>query len=280
MILCFGCSFTDHTKVSFCEPTRNTDFLRWPKVLGKMLDKKSYNLAMSGLSNDAIEQRIKKELIKQHKDIEMVFIQWTEWYRFSLMHNMMYSFMFTHLVGDWLETFHNPESDGFLKDVSPRFKNNIDMESHHLMNMMHFLNYRYEKDTTEAEKRRGIASQDFIEYFLIGVYYTIQKFCEAYHIPVIHMQGVGITPTFGYCNILNVDYDQYQSEMIKHHTDLFVDNFIGWPIFPALGGFTIADKLDERGEDLFISKMDRHPNEKGHEMIAQLFYDRYKMLHV
>ena len=141
MILCFGCSFTDHTKVSFCEPTRDTDFIRWPKIIGKMLNKKSYNLALSGLSNDAIQQRIKTELVKHHKEIDFVFVQWTEWYRFSLMHNTMYSFMFTHLVDEWLETFHNAESEGYLKDISPNFKNNIDMESHHLMNMMHFLNY-------------------------------------------------------------------------------------------------------------------------------------------
>ena len=62
--------------------------------------------------------------------------------------------------------------------------------------------------------------------------------------------------------------------------NLFIDNFIGWPIFNSMGGFTIADKLDEHGLDLYISRADRHPNKEGHEMIAQLFYDRYRMLNV
>ena len=31
MILCFGCSFTEHTKVSFNDPSIDTDFIRWPK---------------------------------------------------------------------------------------------------------------------------------------------------------------------------------------------------------------------------------------------------------
>ena len=59
--------------------------------------------------------------------------------------------------------------------------------------------------------------------------------------------------------------------------------FVGWPMYRELGGSTIWDKLDEVDPDwikLRVSKEDLHPNDKGHEYIAEILYDAYKKIYL
>ena len=58
--------------------------------------------------------------------------------------------------------------------------------------------------------------------------------------------------------------------------------FIGWPMYSELGGSIMSNKLDEVDPDqtkLRVSKEDLHPNNKGHEYIAEILYDAYKKVY-
>ena len=50
--------------------------------------------------------------------------------------------------------------------------------------------------------------------------------------------------------------------------------FLGWPIIKSIGGKCVDDYLT-KDEKYVISKEDRHPNAKGHELISEILYDKY-----
>ena len=62
-------------------------------------------------------------------------------------------------------------------------------------------------------------------------------------------------------------------KMISDYEDkINVNNFIGWPMFNELGGFSLAHKVMKARDR--ISELDSHPNKQGHERIAEFLYDR------
>ena len=56
------------------------------------------------------------------------------------------------------------------------------------------------------------------------------------------------------------------------------EKFIGWPGFKSGGGHGILFDKKEAAE-YFISKEDLHPNEKGHQIIANHFYKKIEELY-
>jgi len=59
--------------------------------------------------------------------------------------------------------------------------------------------------------------------------------------------------------------------------------FIGWPIFPQLGGMSIDSYLDSKDADRKKYRIhhitDTHPNTAGHEVISELIYDNYRKIY-
>jgi len=150
---------------------------------------------------------------------------------------------------------------------------------------------------------RGIASNQFIrrtkvfdtlnEAGLINTWYDIQKgmriihafqnFCEANNIQYIHAMpfhpiqiGVGSENLDLYRKTLKKFIELKSLNHIKE------DHFIGFPIFPEIGGFTMSDKLDEIDPEKKLrvdAPKDTHPNHEGHKVIADIYYERYKKLY-
>ena len=81
------------------------------------------------------------------------------------------------------------------------------------------------------------------------------------------------------------EYDRKicQQMVMEYEPYINVKDFIGWPLVPEIGGFHIEEKTlrykgrnhpDDYKSDLLVSKLDVHPNAKGHETIAEFIYDR------
>tara|TARA_A100001201_G_scaffold63925_1_gene60327 strand:+ start:1076 stop:1918 length:843 start_codon:yes stop_codon:yes gene_type:complete len=279
MILCFGCSFTEHTKVSFNDPSIDTDFIRWPKIIGKELNINSYNLGQSGLSNDVIAHWIKREIIHQKNKVKLVLVLWTDWYRFAFLSHMSFSYMMSSLDPEWLDTVYNKDNKYHMPHLPDDWIGQMEYENEYLKKIREFMNYRYKFGVREFNNKK-IASHALLEHHLITNYFSIQKFCESYKIPIIHAQGVACTPmnikTEKY--LMNTSYTEYVDRLKDKYLNLFHDNFIGWPLFPQFGGFHLADKITAK--NLFISNTDQHPNAEGHELIANHFIDKIKRLKI
>ena len=68
---------------------------------------------------------------------------------------------------------------------------------------------------------------------------------------------------------------------ITHRID--EDKFIGWPIFPKIGGYCVddmLDKIDPYRKKYRVSTEDSHPNKIGHEIISKEIYKVYKKIYV
>ena len=67
--------------------------------------------------------------------------------------------------------------------------------------------------------------------------------------------------------------EEHYEYMTKHplYNKIDEEHFIGWPGTKLLGGISMKSMLDSE-DDNFISKLDRHPNKKGQEKIADYLY--------
>ena len=101
--------------------------------------------------------------------------------------------------------------------------------------------------------------------------HAFQNHCELNKIPFLQTQGIFPTQE---CDKEFLDSAQFD----------LIDGkkFIGWPMYRELGGRTMwneLDKVDPEQVKLRVSKDDSHPNEQGHEYIAEIIYKHYRELY-
>ena len=104
-------------------------------------------------------------------------------------------------------------------------------------------------------------------------YHAFQNHCELHNIPYLQMQAFHPTSN----SVMKEFLDSSQLDLIDD------SKFIGWPMYRELGGKTIWNMLDEVDPEqtrLRISKEDLHPNDKGHDYIAEILYDKYKEIYL
>ena len=109
-------------------------------------------------------------------------------------------------------------------------------------------------------------------YKSIRYIHAFQNHCELNKIPFLQTQGIFPTQE---CDKEFLDSPQF--DLIDRK------KFIGWPMYSELGGSIMSNKLDEVDPDqtkLRVSKEDLHPNNKGHEYIAEILYDAYKKVYL
>ena len=109
-------------------------------------------------------------------------------------------------------------------------------------------------------------------YKSIRYIHAFQNHCELNKIPFLQTQGIFPTQE---CDKEFLDSAQF--DLIDRK------KFVGWPMYRELGGSTMWNKLDEVDPDwikLRVSKEDLHPNDKGHEYIAEIMYDKYKEIYL
>ena len=103
-------------------------------------------------------------------------------------------------------------------------------------------------------------------------YHAFQNHCELHSIPYLQMQAFHPTES-----IMKEFLDCPQIHLINDN------KFIGWPMYEEIGGRTMwyeLDKADPKQDKLRVSKEDLHPNDIGHEYMAEILYDKYKEIYL
>ena len=281
ILLAGGCSFTEHTLFSYCDPSLSTDFPRWPEVLAKKLDMECVNLGRSGCSNQLISTSIFEYLMENpKKEIGLVCCLWTEYTRTSL-YNMP----------DWPANVVQRLFSGRLKEVNDaadarnaelyKEVNNIsdnfppwNKVSDKFLDLL----YYYTKNTnTKAET--------IVENIIkntIKIFHDLECMLSLRNIP--HLFGQGVFPFYsrhqlGYNRGLEKIYappdEQLLFYFLKYEKYFNKEKFIDWP------GLLITSKNKDRDaltKDS-ISEMDIHPNEKGHRIMANYYYKKTEELY-
>ena len=101
----------------------------------------------------------------------------------------------------------------------------------------------------------------------LRTFYIFQQVMENIGIPYLQVVGTRCMPPS-----LNYDVSRIISDS-PIVDKINPDHFLGWPIFPDIGGWCIDDKLDEidpSRTELRIGGGDNHPNKKGHEHIFDI----------
>ena len=268
----FGCSFTDDNYVTRMHPEMDCSWPKWPEILGKKLGLQSVNRGESGSGNDSIYHNAISSIINDHEEIDTICILWTNVWRYR--------------IGQF---FFNPRSVAVNAQSRPQsYQQKIERIT------MEMIDYN----------RKGIWESTF--YGFLYDYQNLQPLCKKFDIRLVSWCG---------CSFLNLGknsknfsedtrkiivawYDAINSNKYPlqgahggspfSNLEKFLDekDIIGWPFVSDLGGDSYSEiirsgrpsppKVHYSRLAYSISEKDNHPNAKGHELIAETFWEHMK----
>jgi len=269
-----GCSYTDNYARSInmkanlkrakghARIENMKEFPIWGELLAEKLDMDLINLGKCGFGNKAIYHTLTDEILTK-KDIGLVVAMWSEAQRVSFFtdkkpvelqngsvyHEIWNCFHPERIVldADWHDKFFIPPTKNTKKigleyDISLALRNKC------------------------LDDIKGGVKES------LGYMYALQSICESNSVPLLQVQG---------CQPLMSKGEPLQSVQHKEFCNLIIEspyidkmkkNFIGWPIDPRIGGYSIDTKL---GDEHRFSSEDTHPNKRGHKLISKILYDNF-----
>ena len=249
-LLTFGCSYTDESYITATmnDPTlkdtlRDNDgkhtepFPFWPTLLAEHLGMKLENHSSLGIGNDIIGSILCDVISQKPKDVGLVVIMWSEFMRIGFE--------------QYLKT-------GIISTKKDWFKINITAGSK---------NDQYRKKQLEVQEvlnKHSLISLDAMLNRSLRIFYNVQSILENLNIP--YRMIMGMPPCRG----------EYENKFCKsllksQYYEMFdPSDFIGWPMWKPLDGFSCASKLYDNGEDNFINMGNVHPSEIGQNNINNL----------
>ena len=260
-ILADGCSFTDANFVSDVHIGMVCDWPKWPEILGEFCGLDVVNQGKCGRGNDIITNNLTKTILKDHKNIEMVVVGWSEIWRFSIYNHYKLNPM-VFLSMPHKKFPHLQKSAGDL------FK------------------YMYQKDLVDVHYTSKVPSlfQLHLQSWIDNMF-QIQELCKLLDIKYIMAPVCGTFNLSRYVSTnKSLDRDITFTEaqwfimfaQMESFFDLDPEHLIGHPYFKDVSGFKFPFILPKKYQ---ISDEDTHPNAEGHEFIARKFYEHYTKIY-
>lgn len=260
-ILADGCSFTDANFVSDVHVGMEINWPSWPEIFGEFCGLDVVNQGKCGKGNDIITNSLTKTILKDHKNIEMVVVGWSEIWRFAVYNHYKLNPM---VALSWPDKNH-PELQESARNL---FK------------------YMHQKDLVDVHYTSEIPSlfQLHMQSWIDNMF-QIQELCKLLDIKYI------MAPVCGTFNLSryapadktlngNIEFTEAQWFIMFAHMESFFDldaeHLIGHPYFKDVSGFKFPFILPKKYQ---ISEKDQHPNAEGHEWIARKFYEHYTKIY-
>ena len=264
-VLAAGCSFTDPNFESVIYDDYDANFTKWPEIFGDYLHLPVKNIGRSGVDNTYIFQKLVEDIAENHDKIEIVVVGWTELHRYNI----------------YGQQFHNPASW-----IKKHFQDRKNIGRIEFMQASEpFYHWIFSKGLNEYPKSNMSIVKNSLENLFTRIA-TLQKLCESYGIK--HLQAglsgsvnrtyFDLADAIGVKTSWSAD-DTFRAMMATQSFHKVNSAYIiGWPFLEELGGkefnFSYRKKEWQVGED------DPHPNEIGHQAIAQLYIDKYNQIYV
>ena len=267
ILLVSGCSFTAAEYQSISYPSLDTSWPKWPEILAEKLGMEVVNLAISGAGNKYIYSSL-LDYIKAHdtNNIGMVIAAWSQSQRLDYEDH-------PNIRGlDWLRKREKPYGNimGWVRE-SLRYYMSFEMLcSYHKLPYKHcqmiaLFEHYFEPNKNENWVALGssLSVNDKIKNLEELKDESNQKWFD---LPPEMVSTKNIKD--------NIDQEEIIIEFIRKNLKVKKNNFIGYPIVPSLGGYTVAEFLKiYKNPDLRISPRDAHPTGKGHAVIAEHIYE-------
>jgi hypothetical protein len=242
-----GCSFTDKNFISISHPDIDFSFKKWPELLAEKLNMECINLAKSGQGNEYISSSLQDEIVrtKDKSNIGLVIAAWSQAPRKDYKEGTYWSSIRVNPFGNL----------SFWVEKTLRFYMNFQI-------MCERFNIPYAQ----------FQMIELFEHFLNGILPSEKEVLIEGKNPNIRAKYPGNTIK---------DEKKILNSIIEYDTLLDTSKFIGWPVARKLGGYIMQDKIDllkNENSNLRISKSDKHPNEKGHNILAKTIYLQLKKI--
>jgi len=259
-LISLGCSWTDQNFDS------NVRIETWPHVLGRKLGYDVVNLGLAGSGNSSImKQGI--DGIAKHKP-DMICVAWT-----------------SHDRIDFWNFRHFQPFNLFFKEIS---------ESKIKRRPSFYFKMSEELVQELVVHRRDIHIPDD---FFRNVY-ILNTIAETHSIPIYFASAKKIWDLSYYdWDLLDDDrtendllpvrrkYQMFLNNWLENHyfgefdKSKYKDRLIGWPWFEEMGGYSMSHLLtNPQGQKIHrVSSTDGHPNQEGHNLIANEFFKKIKI---
>jgi hypothetical protein len=238
-------------------------FPLWGEIVAKELNLKFINLSQSGAGNDHMFAVALDYILKNKKNIGKIIIAWSGTFRIDFENPLQLPDQWVKLntvIPKGLLT-HQDNVVSALKDCNiPNITGQINK----------FFRYVY-------------SLQIILESLNID-YYMIQSINER---PYDMSFKDDPTPKrndyvdqYDYNNRIHLShtdpYDYHAAKLLLKNSYFELineDKFIGWPLWPNIGGFTMMELIHTKNLENHINKYDGHPNENGNKLIAKTILD-------
>ena len=255
-----GCSFADENFQSMSVPDYDCSFPKWPELLAKKLDMDCINLGANGAGNNYIYETLLEEITRTPKDeIGLVLAAWSQSNRVDYEEYTPYI----------QHTSHRDRHDSIMLWRGKRLGREGDLFYWIKNTLRHYISLE------NLCKNHNLPYKQFqminaFEGYLNGLSKTDTEVVQ-------NLDNPDFVSRYDYNKITDNDLIVCLNLFLEYEKIIDTKNFIGYPPSKGFGGHTIEGKTlhTETGDnikDLIISKYDMHPNEKGHEKIAEFIY--------
>ena len=292
-LLTLGCSWTDP---NFQSQFMDIEYFpKWPDIVSNYFNLNLINLGLGGRGNSYMLNTLTDTLYEENHNISAVMILWSGQDRINVFTNTG--------ARTWNLTSALSYQDQFELIKNSKNYKHMKRHYHNIINTQfdHSADANWEIIRTDGK---------YVPEEFLRTVYQAQKICDINNVPMICMCGFA---PFGkhvfskarleainkseYLN-LDVMIQSYSNkDMEKKWTkylqtfleckyyDWIEDNvnFLGFPIYPELGGWdtdtgVFKDRqLRREGKSPYrVSPDDAHPNAEGHKVIANEFIKAYK----
>jgi len=266
ILLVSGCSYTAPKYYSNYHHDLDCSWPKWPSILAEKLDMDCINLAHGGAGNEYIYTTLLDKIVMMNPDdIGLIIPAWshvrrkdyrlgTRWYHPGIVQGEFSPY----------ETY----GKDIFSDPSP---------------------------STQYSAHAG--DTQFCINQSVRYYYSLQEICKSKKLPLKQIQMIHAWDYYEITDKMDSTAQELikkrNKQLMKHMYDSpyfnkIDDNFIGWPLDKAMGGFSFEEEVVESIKtdpecpgrwkqpslEWSISKKDPHPNAKGHRKIAEFIYDR------
>jgi hypothetical protein len=254
VIVASGCSFTDKDWSSNVYPDYDCSYPKWPQLVADELGQECVNLGRGGYGNDYIQITLSQFILENYRDIDAVFVSWSEASRFHLYYNKH----FNPLV--WLRGQDgDPYSDGYTFLTSPYIVG------------QDLANYLTKIDTAQSMMRK-----------FYNEVYVVQELCKVLGIKYVFSSALR---PYNHKELLQWDPEHPFKKVIAPTVDfnsIDKDHYIGWPVWSESGGFCMYDKITKTRTArarYTVGANDGHPSAHGHKLIADMHIIKYGELY-
>ena len=310
-IICGGCSYTDHFfqgDYSSYDPVTlirdDWKYAKWPEVIAHKLGYEKYwNTGISGAGNQRIWNQIQDIMLLEEDMLpEAIFILWSSWDRFDIFNSnliVLSEIRNNYLINQsddyyapsrnadkvdialgvlkkatWLASIAHSALRTFMQAQDFCERNNIKLIMAHAnqpisSNMVKQILFQYAGDINSIEEKE------------------ISKRLDQGDVQAIPDAPVRLKQLWreAFCGFPEKAFES------PHAFNIDGGLHVGWPYWAQLGGWAFADKWKDWDPETwgrsYVLKPsepgkqngDYHPNEKGHEKIAEELFAAYQNVH-